>query len=320
MKILLITPYKEQLHNNTTPPKILLKHFNNYHKLIFDKLCGFGHQVIVVDGFEDNLIELVKEVDLIFNIRSDFGFDLLDIYPYILPILKNKKIVGSSIFQKIYDSDKIIAKLLADRIGIPTPHYFFSYETDYLDDNKLYVLKPRFTTSSKNLSDKNVMSGAEIKKRLISLKNKEKYYIEEYIEGKTLNVGLFKNNFGDILIPTPTTLKSLGTKIIDYKTKKMGGNIEKEIVNDKTIIQKASSYLLKLYHFLEPTEIFRCDFILDDKCNIYFLEINTTPNLNINNSFIMMLINDYFKDYDSFLTELIDSAPILDYLQNHDNT
>ena len=306
MKVLLISQYCDEFKNNNLPNNILLvRHFRLYHKKIYDTLKLLGHDIIIANGIEQNIEELIRKVDIVFPIKHDYGY-LGGDYNILCICQKLKKtFVGCAPSSKLYDTDKIAGKLLAEKLKIKTPNYFHPYMVnDKKMKDSLYILKPRFSASSKELSDKCIYTKEKILNVISKKVNKESYFIEEFIDGVTASIGCVLSQNNNIFFSTPFTLKSKTNKVITFEDKKNGGCISATISNKK-LQKKLREYSKKLFLNIQPCTMARFDFILSKSNKLYFLEINTTPTLNPENSFVHSLIQNYFKTYDCFLNHLL---------------
>ncbi len=306
MEVLLISQYSDELKNNNLPHNVLLKrHFELYHKKVYETLKFLGHNIIIANGIEQNIEELIKKVDIVFPIKHDYGYIGGD-YNILCICQKLKKpFVGCTPFSKLYDTDKIAGKLLAEKLKIKTPKYFHPY---MINDKKLnealYLLKPRFSASSKEINDKCIYAKEELLDVISKKVNRECYFIEEFIDGVTASIGCVLSQNNKIIFSTPFTLKSKTNKVITFEDKKNGGCISGTISNKK-LQNKLREYSKKLFLNIQPCTMARFDFILSKNNELFFLEINTTPTLNPENSFVNSLIQNYFKNYEHFLSHLL---------------
>lgn len=306
MKILLITQYSNDILNNTIPSDaILIKHFNLYHKKIVECLTRKGHDLIIKSGLEQNIEYFVISADVVFCIRSDFGYPNGELSICLLCEKHNIPYVGTNSSSKFYDSDKVVGKLLAKELNIPTPQYFLPYQIENVNlKHNRYLLKPRFGSSSRKLTDWNICSSLnDIKNKMNSIKDIQNYFIEQFIDGKLLTVGCFLDETGCVRVSHPYFLISKNNFVVTFEDKK-SGNVIKVPINNKRLCVKVKAMAKKYFLHIQPCLIARLDFMIRNH-HIYFIEINTTPTLSPSNGFISYLLQDNSYSYDDFIDYLL---------------
>lgn len=310
MEILLISQYDYELKTDKNPKDpMLLIHFTNYHKKIYQTLINLGHNVTVTNGLNNRELDcLTQNCDIIFPICNDFGYPNGDVQIRLLCQKYNKKMIGSSAFSRFYESDKIAGKLMCEKLNIPTPEYSLVYQISNIDYTGPYILKPRFMGSSRNITDNVIFDDKESLVNYVSkLSNKEDYYVEKFIDGITVTIGSLIGEDMNIIVGEPYSLKSLTHKVITYEDKRNGGCIRGSIQN-KTIRKKLLQYNKLLFDMLQPCQIARFDFMLSRDNNLYFLEINESPNLSCTGGFVQLLLQRHFDTYENFINHLLKTA------------
>lgn len=310
MKILLVTQYKAELESKAQPKDTLYKnHYNRYHKKIYDSLLEKGHEVLLVDGLEDNITEFIKKSDIVFPIRSNYPTTLFELSIYLEAEKFKKKIVGSSSLSKMLECDKIASKFFVNNLGIKTPKFTSLINLDKLQFGKKYIIKNRFASSSIGLSEKSVfIYNNDSKNYLNNIKNKSQYFVEEYIEGIDVSIGIVFAKNKKYLTSVPYTMKTILGNVITFEQKKNGKNLVCCFLKEKKLTKKLEKYAIKIFENIQPCEYTRIDFILNEKNELYFLEYNNTPNLSYANYFVSSLIDKYFEDYNEFISYLICQA------------
>lgn len=310
MKILLVTQYKAELESKAQPIDTLYKnHYNRYHKKIYDSLLEKGHEVLLVDGLEDNITEFIKKSDIVFPIRSNYPTTLFELSIYLEAEKFKKKIVGSSSLSKMLECDKIASKFFVNNLGIKTPKFTSLINLDKLQFGKKYIIKNRFASSSIGLSEKSVfIYNNDSKNYLNNIKNKSQYFVEEYIEGIDVSIGIVFAKNKKYLTSVPYTMKTILGNVITFEQKKNGKNLVCCFLKEKKLTKKLEKYAIKIFENIQPCEYTRIDFILNEKNELYFLEYNNTPNLSYANYFVSSLIDKYFEDYNEFISYLICQA------------
>lgn len=306
MNVLLVTQYSNEIINNGLPNNaLLINHFNLYHKAVYNALKSLGHNVLPIQGTERNLEKLIIKSDIVFPIKHDYGYIGGDYNLVCLCKKNNIPFIGCSPYTKLFDTDKIAGKLLCEKLKIKTPKYYLPYlinEANLKDST--YLWKPRFSASSKELNDSNIYSKKDLLKKINYFLDKEKYFVEEYIEGMTASIGCVFIDNDNILVSNPYALKSKEHKIITYEDKKNRG-CTTHFITDFKVKRNLIKYAEKIFKSIQPCIMARIDFIYTESKELYFLEINTTPTLNPENSFVKSLIEKYFISYEKFLSHLI---------------
>lgn len=242
---------------------------------------GYKVKKIKVSFNKKFLIKSLKKFkpDLVFNaLHGTFGED-----GQVQKLLDKLKLKYSHSSAKASDiaMDKKKAKLVFKKIGVPYPNDInvninnFKKKIKQLTFPFPLVIKP--TSEGSSLGVKICQNINELKE--YKLKKNINYLIEEYIPGRELTVGIFKNKALDVI--------ELKTKkdFYDYKSKYTKG-MTKYIIPasiPKDIENKCKKYALKIHKFLKCKSVTRTDFRFDEKKSLgkklFVLEINTQPGM-----------------------------------------
>jgi D-alanine-D-alanine ligase len=145
--------------------------------------------------------------------------------------------------------DKVVAKMIFHQHGIPTPDFAVmdSWETELPDLNFPLIVKPKNEAVSFGIQI--VHNQNELRKGIKAVIDefKQPALVEEYIEGKEINVGLIGNNPPEIFSPVELVFPRKGPKIYTY----------------------------------------RVDMRRDKQGNLYILEVNSLPSLGEHGSYLM---------------------------------
>lgn len=299
-----------ELESKTEPKnKLLLNHFNRYHKKIYETLLDEGYEVLIADGLEDNISDFIKKSDVVFPIRSNYPTTLFELNIFLQADRYEKRIVGSSSSSKMLECDKIASKLLVEKLGIKTPKFYSLLDLNQIELGKKYIIKKRFSSSSIGINDDSIFIYDEnSKKNLINIPNKSQYFIEEFIEGIDISIGVLLSKTKKHMLSHPYTMKSLSSHVVTFEQKKSGKDLACDFSNREPINKKLNEYAINIFNHIQPCEYTRIDFILANNDELYFLEYNNTPNLSCLNFFVSSLINKYFKDYNDFINYLLFQA------------
>jgi len=130
-----------------------------------------------------------------------------------------------------------------------------------------------------------------------------KLFIEDYINGTEITVGIFKNK----ALPVLEIIPPRGGWF-DYKNKYSGETqeIPNSVDIDKKLAKKAQDVALKIHRAFDLGAYSRIDFIVS-KGKVYVLELNTIPGLTKNSLFPKM-IRATGSTFEEFIKEMIDMA------------
>jgi len=252
-------------------------------KYVFKSLKKQGYTVkkIKVSSDKNKLIKTLKEFkpDFVFNaLHGFFGED-----GKVQKLLDNLKLKYSHSNAKTSDiaMNKKKTKLIFKKIGVPYPKDIsvnirnFGKILKKLPFKFPLVIKP--VSEGSSLGVKICKSTSELKK--YKLKKNINYFIEEFIPGRELTVGILNNKALEII--------ELKTKkgFYDYKSKYTKGMTKYVIpaAIPKEIENKCKRYTEKIHKFLKCKGVTRTDFRYDEKKTLgkklFVLEINTQPGM-----------------------------------------
>ncbi len=252
--------------------------------IFIDKL-GRWH----IGGVEKSPEKILRNFDVVFNaMHGEYGED-----GKVQALLESLKIPfnGSKSLPSAIAMNKIKTKEILELHGIKTPRFTYIKKQDYTygDLAELYaslprpiVVKPAFAGSSIGIS---IVNSFEELVNAVNIAFKVSDYIllEEFVSGRELTCGVLDHSNGkDIYALYPVEIHfDKQKKIWDYQSKydknshsyscpaRMPARIKREV---QDISHKVHS-VLNLSHYS------RSDFIVNDKGDVYFLEVNTLPGL-----------------------------------------
>lgn len=225
-----------------------------------------------------NVIELCRMADITFlglhggegeNGKLQATFDLLGI-----------KYTGPNSLGCAVAMHKGIAKQIFLESGVPTPNGVCIHKNKQKKDLESLglsfpvVVKPCSGGSSigvyivDNEADYNVA----LEK---SFKYEDELVIEEYIKGREFACGIIDRT----ALPPIEIIPKTG--FFDYANKYQSGATLEVCPADisEELTQKMMDYTLRAFHALKLDVYSRADFLLDDKGNLYCLEMNTLPGM-----------------------------------------
>ena len=246
-------------------------------KGINDSLIRNNYEVIRIDADEDLESQIKKHnPDVIFNaLHGTWGEDgkvqkIIELtnVPYT-----NSGIRASELAMDKHKSSEIFTK-----INLNYPNTILSSLKSIKDENLMdypYVLKPRNEGSSvgvgiiKNENDK--------KKYVEQNKERDEILIQEFIEGKEIQVAVYGDNKTGSIEIDPKN------EFYDYESKYFDNGQTKHILPPRITMQQmdfVEKLALEAHNALGCKGISRTDFILEKKSEIfYILEVNTQPGM-----------------------------------------
>jgi len=252
-------------------------------------------------------LNLQKTLDDVKNLNPLFIFNLVETinnrgeFVYFPAAVYNSlgiPFTGSPLIPLFFAANKVRAKIEMKRLGVPTPDWCETDEPEKINPHKRYILKPIWEEGSLGLDEDCVFSGDD-KAFLASirLKNKDYYFIEEFIEGREFNISIIAGPKG------PEVLPFAEMNFIDYpdgKPKMMGYTAKwKEesfeylntrrtfdITIDSSLHRKMVGICKKCWNKLGLKGYVRLDFRIDGMGHPYVIDINANPCLSGSGGFV----------------------------------
>ncbi|MDP1854294.1 MAG: ATP-grasp domain-containing protein [Candidatus Omnitrophota bacterium] len=264
-----------------------------------------GHKVVRIGGVK-NLLSIGDNirgrVDIVFNICEGYlGRNREAQVPVILETL-NVPFVGSDGLTLSLTLDKVMTKKVLISEKIPTPKYFVvnagnkTYNLDHL--RFPLIAKLRYEGTSKGLTEKSrVDNPKELKAQIGQLISnyKQSVLVEEFIRGSEFTVPIIGNDSPEVFPPAQVHIDNnvhLGDQFytFDFIASDRLGYIYPAKIN-KALEKKICDLALSTYRAVDCRDFGRVDFRVDDKGNLYVLEINPLPSLAVKD--IFKLVADY---------------------------
>lgn len=221
------------------------------------------------------LVEILKKekVEYCYNIlHGSFGEDgsiqgLLDCL--------NIKYTGENTLVSSVCMNKVYTKRIWQSSKVPTADFILL--KDIVNENNKIVfpliLKPISNGSSVGVSL--IKTKKEFEEAIKKIEEISDYFIEPYIKGKEITVGLVRENNGIFTLP----ILGINTKneIYDYDAKYTPGKTELEVPAkiDKKTEKKVIEICSLAYEVLGCEGLCRIDAIIDENDKIYLMEVNT---------------------------------------------
>ena len=268
---------------------------------IKDALLAGGHQVKTFEGDKNIIAKLEKFMPtvisgerpgLVFNLS--YGIQGKGRYMHVPGILEMLGIpyVGSGPETHAIALDKIVTKMILIQKGLPTPKFTVMDKpnSEIKDDLKYpLIVKPKDEAVSFGL--RIVHNEEELREGVKTIYDTfhTPTLVEEYIEGREINVGLLGNNPVVALPPVELNFGE-GLQIYTYEDKvnTSGRTVEKICPAPLTDAQteQLKQLAIDTFNVLGCFDSARVDFRLDRDGNPYILEVNSMASLGVNGSFV----------------------------------
>ncbi len=238
-----------------------------------------------------------KKPDVVFNICESIGNEAIH-EVHVAGIYELLKIpyTGAPPMALGLALNKAKVKDLLLFHGLPTPKYqlFDNPENIKLKKGLKYplIVKPSQEDASVGISSDSVVYNIKSLKEKVQFICSKFHYaalVEEYIDGRELNVALLGNH-NPVTLPISeidmSTLPSDYHKIITYNAKWMKGSMEYENTKGKcpaklpkNVEKKIKELALKAYKIVGCRDYARVDFRLTKSNKPYILEVNPNPDI-----------------------------------------
>jgi len=168
-------------------------------------ILNFTVKKFQLDMNLDQAVRKIRRINpyIIFNLaetifnKGEFAY----IAPAILSYL-DIPFTGNPLIPMFFSSNKVLAKKEMKQIRIPTPSWVTLDELGKIHPEKRYILKPTWEEGSFGLDEDSIFDGSD-KKYITSVKEKNKnyFFIEEFIEGREFNVSIIGTKKGPRVLP-----------------------------------------------------------------------------------------------------------------------
>lgn len=265
-----------------------------------ENIASLGFKVKKI-GNVSNLLKQIDNlgVDIVLNICEGVsGRDRESEVPVILG-MKGIPFVGSDGLTMSLTLDKVLTKKIFISEGIQTPRFFETMSSSNASMNGLkfpLFVKPRLEGSSKGLSEKSLVKNMQdLKKQIdyIVKTYKQPALVEEFISGYEFTVAIIGNENPEVFAPVQTKIDGKlrpGDLFYSFERLKSPERIDYIFppLIDEKLQKKIMDSALRVYRAVGCRDFGRIDFRVDDKENIYALEINPLPSLSTEDVFAII--------------------------------
>jgi D-alanine-D-alanine ligase len=286
-----------------------------------DALRKGGHQVVAFEGDKD-LIEKLEDFmprvvqgerpGMVFNVS--YGLQGQARYTHVPSILEMVGIpyVASGPMGHSLSLDKVVTKMILRQNGLPTPDFTVMHAPDVPVPELPYpmIVKPRNESVSFGL--KVVREEKELRDaaRAVFDEFKQPVLVEQFIEGREINVGLLGNNPPEAFPPVELGFGE-GPSVYSYedKTGRSGRAIEHicPAPIGEELTRRAQEIAIGAFQALGLSDCARVDMRLDPGGNLYILETNSLPSLGEHGSYLVGA-SHVGLDFTSFVNRLVEVA------------
>jgi D-alanine-D-alanine ligase len=272
-------------------------------KRITESLKRGGHQVIAIEGDKD-LVDRLEEFmprvvtgerpGLVFNVS--YGIQGQARYTHVPGLLEMIGVpyVASGPLAHSLSLDKVVTKMILRQHGLPTPDFAVMDTPDApLPDDLHYpmIVKPKHESVSFGL--KIVRDEMELREGagVIFERFRQPVLVEQYVDGREINVGLLGNNPPEALPPVELQFGMRGPAIYTYEDKT--GSSGREISHTcpapigEELIERAKEIAVKAFNALGCYDCARVDMRLDGEGKLFVLETNSLPSLGEHGSYLI---------------------------------
>lgn len=196
-------------------------------------------------------------------------------------------------------TNKVLAKRIMAMHGIPTPSFFAVSETDKLNKDKRYLLKPTCEDGSVGLDEDAVFTTGQ-KDMMTKIRQlpASHYFIEEFIEGREFNLSILGgSNRAHVLPPAEMIFHDYPAdkpRMLGYKAKWDESSAEYRnttrafdtLSPDSPLYGEMERLATKCWDCFGLRGFARVDFRVDEKGNPFVIEINGNPCISPDSGFI----------------------------------
>ena len=289
---------------------------------VVDALAQGGHQVMALEGDKDlvdRLEEFMPKVvkgerpGMVFNLS--YGIQGQARYTHVPSILEMVGIpyVASGPMAHSLALDKVVTKMILRQHDLPTPEFVVLNSPDSSVPELKYpmIVKPKGEAVSFGL--RVVQNEAEMREAVGTVYEayRQPVLVEQFIEGREINVGLLGNNPPEAFAPVELVWESEGPHIYTYedKTGRSGRVISPKCPAplSEALTQRAQMLARDAFQAIGCYDCARVDMRLDKDDQLYILEINSLPSLGEHGSYLVGAAHAGL-DFPAFINRLVEVA------------
>lgn len=264
--------------------------------LVKDTLIELGYEPYEVSmGFNMSRgVELLKEIKPAFAVNLFESIENKCEFLYFGPAILNSLHIpytGFPFEALFFTTNKVLTKQQLRLIGVNTPDWFTSETLHLIDKNKTYIVKTIWEEGSLGLDEDCVFKGNDevFIEKVKKERPKKSYFVEEYIEGRELNIAVIGSENGPEVMPLAEILfinyPEGKHRMVGYKAKWVEDSFEYnntprtfdlKDIDDETK-EKIRDFCRRIWNHFGGRGYARVDMRLSNDNIPYVLEINGNP-------------------------------------------
>ena len=277
-----------------------------------------GYMVEEIDGPYDlisNIDNFSNKQTIIFN--KCRGFIGLERKIYIPSICNLYQIpmIGSSAYVVTLARHKFHSNRLVSGVGLKVPKAIISFPGDKIEINNIkypVITKPNYESGALGISEESVQSDLSIvRNRVEYLHNKfnQPVIIEEFIEGEELKISVIGNRPSSVAVGCVGVMKDGKPIIGSIQTHQDLKNHKIEYYKPKksNLIAEAMNTAKFIHDVFECSDYSRCDFRINRRNQLVFMELSTHPDIGRDSSFISAALQTY-DSYERIIESIVYSS------------
>lgn len=268
---------------------------------ITNSLKQGGHQVIALEGDKDLVDNLEKFMPQVLKgerpgmaLNLSYGIQGQARYTHVPSILEMIGIpyVGSGPLAHTLALDKVVAKMLFKQNNLPTPDFAVLMDPAFVSPSLDYplIVKPKNEAVSFGIRIVNNEQELREAAQVIFDQFQQAVLVEEYIEGREINVGILGNQPAEALPPAEIIFGEGGPNIYTYEDKSRQSGRSVDVICpapiDTELSSRAQDIAVNAFNALGCYDCARIDMRLDAEGNFYILEVNSLPSLGEHGSYV----------------------------------
>ncbi|MDY7108470.1 MAG: ATP-grasp domain-containing protein [Planctomycetota bacterium] len=289
---------------------------------VLKALKGGRHQAVAFEGDKDLVDRLEhfmprvvagERPGLVFNLS--YGIQGQARYAHVPSILEMVGIpyVGSGPLAHSIALDKVVTKMILVQHGISTPQFAVLEHAGAEIPDLTYpvIVKPKHEAVSFGIQvchdREQVMEAAG---KIFEMFG-QAVLVEQFIEGREINVGLLGNGVPEALPPVELVFPPDGPTVYSYedKTHRSGRTIELRCpaLIDDELVEQARELARSAFRAVGCFDCSRVDMRLDAEGRLYVLEVNSLPSLGAGGSYVRAAA-EVGMDFNGLVNRLVEEA------------
>ena len=239
-----------------------------------------------------------KDYEFVFNLVEAVGqkSEILYFVPALLN-MQHIRYTGCSVEAAFLSGSKVLARQIMKDRGIPVAGGYKTSEAANLIAGRKYIVKPVWEDGSLGITEESVFTFDGTVPEVLKDKTDGHWFIEEYIEGREFNVSVIASTGGpEVLPPAEIVFHDYPDdmpRIVSYKAKWIEdtfqySNSRRSFPADLSVklMNDIRETALACWHAFGLRGYARVDMRIDDKENVYVLEVNANPCIAPDSGFI----------------------------------